>query len=461
MAKSLPFSKKIIYAMGQFGWSLASYSTANLINYFYLPPEESAGAIFPPFIFQGTIIGVLTIVGVLNFGGRLFDAVTDPLIAGFSDRTKSRFGKRGLFMAVSGLPFALFSVLVFFPPVAGVSGVNTVWLAAMLFLFYLAMTAYVVPYTALISEYGHTASERLTLSTMISVTWALGFAAGNLVYALQSAFESVMVPHRAFAAAVGIFAAVSLVMLYLPVIFIRENDFVEERVSREGAFAALLAAFKNREFRLFTFSDLMYWLALTFIQAGISYYITVLLRMEKGMISLLMTVMFALSFVFYVPVTVAARKFGKKKIMIAAFVVFAAVFIIVAFLGIIPLADSLQAFSMVVLAAFPMAVFGILPNAIVGDLAESDGIVTGNYKAGTFYGARALMMKLGISLANLIFPSLLLLGKSVTDSLGIRITAVCAFAFCVIGMVLFLRYREKSVLAILSKKEKNDEPETV
>jgi glycoside/pentoside/hexuronide:cation symporter, GPH family len=456
MTKTLPLSKKIIYAMGQFGWSLASYSTANLINYFYMPPEESAGAIFPPFVFQGTIIGILTIVGVLNFGGRFFDAVTDPLLASFSDRTRSRFGKRSVFMAVSGLPFAVLSVLVFLPPAAGVSGVNTVWLAVMLFLFYLAMTAYVVPYTALISEYGHSASERLTLSTMISVTWALGFAAGNLVYALQAGFESVLPPHRAFAAAVGIFAFAALVMMYLPVIFIRENDYVEERVSREGAFSALLAAFRNREFLLFTISDLMYWLALTFIQAGISYYITVLLGMKKGLISLLMTVMFAMSFVFYVPVTVAARKFGKKKLMIAAFIVFAVVFVIVALLGVIPLAGAVQAFTMVILAAFPMAVFGIMPNAIVGDLAESDGMVTGNYKAGTFYGARALMMKLGISLANLIFPSLLLLGKSVENSLGIRLTAVSAFVFCLAGLILFLRYREKKVLDILSRKEKTD-----
>jgi Na+/melibiose symporter-like transporter len=102
-----------------------------------------------------------------------------------------------------------------------------------------------------------------------------------------------------------------------------------------------------------------------------------------------------------------------------------------------------------------------MPNAIVGDLAESDGIVTGNYKAGTFYGARALMMKLGISLANLIFPSLLLLGKSVTDNAGIRVTAAAAFVFCITGLLLFLRYREKKVLAILSQEEKTDGNKTV
>ena len=63
------------------------------------------------------------------------------------------------------------------------------------------------------------------------------------------------------------------------------------------------------------------------------------------------------------------------------------------------------------------------------------------------------MMKMGIALANLLFPSLLLLGKSVANPVGIRISAVCALAFCLVGMLLFLRYDEKRVLGVLAKKE--------
>ena len=39
---------------------------------------------------------------------------------------------------------------------------------------------YTAPYNALISELGHNPKERLTISTVIAVTWALGFAVGQL-----------------------------------------------------------------------------------------------------------------------------------------------------------------------------------------------------------------------------------------------------------------------------------------
>lgn len=450
---SLPFGSKIVYALGQFGWSLGSYSVANLINYFYLPPEEGAGAIFPPFVFQGAILGIMTIVGVLNFGGRLFDAITDPLIAGASDRTKSRLGKRRPFMAVAALPFAVLSVLVFLPPVRAVVTANVAWLAVMIALFYVAMTAYVVPYTALISELGHTPNERLTLSTLISITWALGFAVGNQVYAIQGAFEATMDPVAAFQTTILIFAGVSFVFMMLPVFFINERKYSEERVSKEGSFQALFSTFANRNFLVFALSDFMYWLALTFIQTGISYYVTTLLGFETAFASQLLLILFVLSFVFYVPINFVAKKIGKKKLVTIAFIVFAVVFVTVSLLGILPFPNSVQAYLMIVLAAFPLAVFGILPNAIVADLAEADGIEKGNYKAGVFFGARALMMKLGISVANLLFPSFLLLGRSVANPTGIRVTGIAALVFSLLGLILFRAYNEKKVLATLDTKE--------
>ena len=63
------------------------------------------------------------------------------------------------------------------------------------------------------------------------------------------------------------------------------------------------------------------------------------------------------------------------------------------------------------------------------------------------------MMKMGIALANLLFPSLLLLGKSASRPVGIRLTALCALGFCLVGLTLFLRYDERRVLGVLAKKE--------
>ena len=47
-----------------------------------------------------------------------------------------------------------------------------------------------------------------------------------------------------------------------------------------------------------------------------------------------------------------------------------------------------------------------------------------------YFATRTFTMKLGVSVANLLFPSLLLLGRGGADSLGIRLSAVLALIFC-------------------------------
>lgn len=130
----------IIYAIGQLGWSLASFFAVVQTPYFYLPPEDGSGTAFPVFIYQGTILGVLTIVGLVAAGGRIFDAITDPIIANWSDRTNWKGGKRKFGMLVGIVPFCLFSVLVFLPLSADNTSLNTVWFVLTTFLFYLSFT---------------------------------------------------------------------------------------------------------------------------------------------------------------------------------------------------------------------------------------------------------------------------------------------------------------------------------
>jgi len=63
-----PLSVKIIFAIGQLGWSLASFGVLNLLIYFYMPPESDKTD-FPDYIFQGNILLGVTIIGLIAFGG--------------------------------------------------------------------------------------------------------------------------------------------------------------------------------------------------------------------------------------------------------------------------------------------------------------------------------------------------------------------------------------------------------
>jgi Na+/melibiose symporter-like transporter len=449
--QKLPKSKLIAFALGQFGWSLGSFAVANAITYFYMPPKQGgAEALFPTFIFQGLMMGLFTLIGFINFGGRVLDAVTDPILANMSDRSTSKFGRRRLFLAISAVPTALFAFLVFVP-ISASPTINSIWLIVCIVLFYIFITMYCTPYNALISELGHNPDERLTISTAISITWALGFAIGNQVYVLRPIFMDAygMSSAAAFQTAIGVFSLIAAVFMLMPVIFIDEKKYAESHVSSEGVIESLVSTFKNRNFKFFMVSDLMYWIALNFIQQGVNYYIINLLNLDPALPSALMMGMFVLSFVFYVPISLIAKRFGKKKILVFAFAIFAFNFALVLLMGKMPMPAAAQAWLVILLAALPIAIFGILPNAIIADIAEADGIASGNFKAGIFFGARTFTMKLGISIANLIFPTFVAYGNA-----GIRMTGLAALIFCTLGLLFFLKYDEVGILKTLAKKEK-------
>jgi len=454
MAKpSLPLSKKIIFSLGQLGWALTSYAPGMLLVYFYLPPDSAAGQTFPARIYQGYVLGILTIIGLAYGVGRLFDAVTDPLIAGLSDRSKAKMGRRRLFLAISVLPFALTSILIFTPPAAGQSPINSVWVFAFVIIFYWFMTMYVTPYFAFMSELGHTPDERLQLSTLISITWAVGTAIGTQVFAIKGAFEAGgMSATAAFQMTIALFAGIGFLFMLLPIIFIDEQKYGDGHANDQKIIASLKEALGNRDFRYFTISDLAYWVALTFASTGLVYYVTILLGLEEAFTSTLQILMYLVSFLFYVPTNLIAKKTGKKRLVLVAFVFFIIVYTYIIFLGKLPLAAQVQGYLVVLLMGIPLAIFGILPNAIIGDIAEADAITTGRHKNAIFYGTRTFMSKMGQMIGGLVFPSLLLLGSTPGKDIGIRLTGAAAIVFIVIGMVMFTLYDEQKILETLKKK---------
>ena len=164
-----------IFALGQLGWSILGGIVNTWLVTFYLPTKGDLEAGAASYIHPGLIIGgFLTILGLITAISRLFDAVTDPLIASLSDRSKNKRGRRIPFMQYSAIPFAATTVLLFCAPIEAISGWNIVWISIFVILFYLFMTMYCTPYNALISEFGKTQEDRMAISTAISLTFFAG-----------------------------------------------------------------------------------------------------------------------------------------------------------------------------------------------------------------------------------------------------------------------------------------------
>ena len=451
MKEKLPLSKQIAYALGQFGWSLLSGIIGSYLIFYYIPTKESGIMTVIP---QVAFLGFLTIIGLITMIGRLFDAVTDPWIATLSDRSKSKKGRRISFMQKASVPFALSTVLVFWSPVKGESPVKAIFLAVVLLLFYLFLTMYVTPFFALLSELGHTPEERLNLSTFISVTWFLGAAVASQAPQLWNIFLKMGYSiETSMRIALSILAFIGLIFLLVPVFAIDEKRYCESVPSELKMMDSIKATFRNREFTVFVFSDLVYWVAITIFQSSLLYYVTILLKLPDTKFGTLFILLGVGSFLFYVPINIVAKKFGKKKLLVVAFCMFIAVYIYGSFLGKLPISNFAQAYLLVGIAAIPMAIFGILPNVVIADIAEYDARKTGIRREGMFFGTRTFMSKVGQMFSMLILSALLLIKNNGSNEIGIRLTAVSAAVFCIVGLVILLMYDEEKILSGISSDE--------
>ena len=444
--KKLSRGKVWCFAVGQFGWSvLAALISSWLVNY-YQPDMAARQAGQPVFIPQDrAILGIMTILGAITAFGRIFDAITDPLIASLSDRCKSRDGRRIPFMRAASVPFALACIFTFWSPVRGESWINAGFLILMLMLFYLFMTMYCTPYNALIPELGSDQKTRMAISTSISFTYIAGMAVAYVAPVVWGMLQN-MGLERVLAIRITftVMALIGMVCMFVPVFTIKEKDYVKVVPSESTALKSLSATFRNRDFRVFVASDIAYFLGITMFQTALPFFVTSLLKLDESMSTVYFVLMTALSVLFYVPINKLTPRFGKKKLILIAFAVFTVSFVYTAFFGSsLPIPPAVQGYILCVVAAPAMAIFGILPQAVVADISECDALETKENRSGMFFAARTFAFKLGQSIAMLLVTAFATIGQE--TGAGYRITAVAAAAVCVLGGVLFMLYNEKRV----------------
>ena len=450
-----------IFAIGQLGWSILGGIINTWLVTFYLPTQNSVNAGAKFYIPTGLIVfGVLTVLGLITFVCRIFDAVTDPWIASLSDRSRHPKGRRIPFMQKAAIPFAVITVLVFFAPVEEISTINIFWVLGFLILFYLFMTMYCTPYNALISEFGKTQDDRMYISTAISLTFFFGTLIAYLPFVFASFLQSAVSYAWSYRILFIILAAIALICMLIPCFKLKEKDYVDAEPSDSNALKSLSNTFRNKNFRRFAASDIAYWIGLTLFQTGLPFFVKVSMQLDEFYTTVFLGGMTVLSACFYPFVSRLVSKHGKKKLVIIGFFGLSLAYVITALIGIIPgLTGIIPGVLIVIVAAFPMALLGIIPQAIVADVAEQDAVISGEKREGMFFAARTFAMKFGQSVAMLVFTSLAVLGTTqnlksndlTASPVGLRIVAIVAVCFCVLGAIILMSYDEKKVMEDIHK----------
>lgn len=454
MKQLKPITNKLlwIFALGQLGWSLLSGVVSNWMVYYYTgaPSEQNPNTgLFASGITQEPIFFKLTLFGTVLAFGRIFDAITDPLIAGWSDGSNYKGGRRIPFMRAMAVPFSLVMIGLFTLPQTSNIVVNDLVLFILLMVFYLFMTMFCTPYNALIAELGDTQQHRINVSTYISFTFIVGQSISFLLPNLAGALEPSFGQAGGIRMAVAIMAAIACVAMLIPAFYIKERDYIDSKPSKTQPFKSLIKTFSNGQFRRFVCSDVIYFFALTLFQTGLAFYETQLMEIEDTWTFVLTATMTAISVCLYPVVNVLAKKIGKKMLIIIGFFGYCVVFLITTICG----TGLAWGFIVAAAAAVPMAILGILPQACVADVAELTRLETGEDRSGMFFAARTFAFKMGQALALVTFTSVTV---SQTKQ-SYRMTALIALVTCFIGACIFFTFNEKQILGKIKELKGKEE----
>jgi len=439
----LTLGKQLAYACGMVGWSIMTNLIIVMLPYFYLPPSN-AGLV--PLVPQMLLFGVINILSIIAASGRFIDAIFDPFIASLSDKSKNPQGRRIPFMKWAIIPGVVFCCLTFYPLVMGQSGHNAAWLAVTMTLFFMSVTAYIIPYNALLPELTESAEEKVKLSSFQQAGFVIGIiiaaSVNNYADGIQHFFH---VTNRDSAVQYTIWSlsVVAGIVMLVPVLAIDEKLYSTSKPAHLSIMEAIRKTFSNRNFKYYLISDFTFYISLSIVSSGLLFFVKVLLGLDESIGGALMAAMVGFSLVFYPLVNYFSRKIGKKPLVLIAFAMLSLIFVMIYFLGKLPLSSVVQAYTLALCTAFPLAALGILPNAILAEIAEDDAKKTGENREGMFFAVKYLFVKMGQTLGIALFAFLTVYGKDPGHDQGLRLNGICGFALCLAALIFFSRFKEE------------------
>jgi len=443
MSEAFSGNRKLIgYGVGMAGWSTLINMVSVMLIYYYIPPANSG---MPTLIPQYSVWGVLTIFSLILASGRLFDAVTDPLIAWFSDRFRSKWGRRIPFLFISVIPSGIFSILLFFPQHNFETSENYIWIFLIQLALFFFMTLYIVPFNALMPELAKNADEKMRLSVVLSFCFVMGiFIASQipLFASILGRIFSITNIQSQFRLAIIIIVVIANILMFIPVFVVNEKRYCDPIPTRINLLESIKTTMSSKQFIIFIIADSSFFITLAIISSGLLFYVKVLLGLPERTGSLFLAIMLILSLASYPLVVKIVKRSGKKKLIIISFIVFALMFFFVMFMGKIAINPRVYLYSLAIFGAFPVAVLGILPYTIIAEITDNISEKTGYRIEGMFFAIRAFANKVGQTLGVMTFAILTLYGKDPGNDFGIRLSAFLGMAICLFAAATFYMYRE-------------------
>ena len=361
--------------------------------------------IVPTYYAESTSLS-LSLIGGLLLLARLCDTVTDPLVGYWSDQSKSRFGRRKVFV-VAAAPLVALSVWFLFNPA---EDVGAFYLLSWTVCIYVAGTLAIVPASAWAAELSDDYNQR-SLITGTRVAFGLaGTLAALVVPALVGNGETQDLSTTLFI--ITLLVLVTLVISTIWAAF-KVPDTAQTTLPSNSVSAAWSLMKTPNPFRQLLLSFLLNAVANAIPATLFLLFVThVLDAPDKAGVFLFLYFICAAA---AVPVWVAiSKRWSKHKTWSVAMVIACLFFLWTPFLD----GDSIIWFYVIVAATgFATGADLALPSAINADVIEWDALESGYRRPGLFFALWGTASKLSYGLAiGIAFPLLEIAGFSATEA---------------------------------------------
>jgi len=340
-------------------------------------------------------LGVAPAAMGLVFGvGRVWDAISDPLVGYLSDITVSRRGRR-LPWIIAAVPLVIVASFGLWTPPDGLrDGALAVWTGIAMVLFFSGLTAFNVPHEGLGTELSSDPVERTRIYGARQVAYLIGMAAGiGGVGALVSASDR----RRVAAIAVTALAAIALGGA---LVLMRRLD-APNRVRRQPRATivdAVMVVWRNphgRRLLTIQFIERLGTASLSALGAYVAHY----LIGDESALPLLLGC-FALAAVAFVPIAQRlSRRYGKRRVWMGSMLVSALGFGSIAFAG---RGDVAWLCGCAVVAGVGDSAGAVVGSAMLADVIDDDERRHGARREGTFFAMWGLAHKSAYGVALLV-----------------------------------------------------------
>lgn len=389
--------------------------------------DEGKGTPAGPLFVAGT-------VGLVLFGFRIFDGVTDPLAGTLGDRWVGAGKQRRSLIWISFLIPAMGLVLVFAPNATMSPALRWALLGGGMFVLFIGYTLYAVPYWSLVEDYSAgKVDTRTALSNSLGVgvllATGIGFVASPALVERLGFFESALV-----------FAGIGTVLMMLPY-FAAPKGLVSTPSEEMPSMAeALVASLKHRQFLAVILLFAGAQMSLTVMTSAAPFIATKLLNGTAGDVAKLLGPFLLSAVPTFALVPKLSRRFGWERATELGVIALAIAYIGAGFLGRGIIGSPMTTAMIVFACAGPGCAFVLgLEGEAIARCADS-----GKYKSvGIYFGVYNFIVKALNGLA--IFLTGVLAG--VGTPFAVRAMPIFAGALCLVGVLVYRSMKKSEIQA--------------